>query len=335
MGGAELWKSEAPPWTRIPLISIVIATHNRAQFLGQAIRSALDQTVQGTEILVVDDGSTDSTPRVLRQFSDRISVIRQPNQGRSAARNTGVQQSCGDIIAFLDSDDIWLPEKLAKQLHEFERCASVGVVHTLSDVVDERGDLILDQTRRRMLLYHRALKRGYTYEGMSKECIMFLSTVAVRRQCWERTGPMDAGIPAFEDWDWYLRAAIQTEIATIRETLVHFRQHAGNTSSREFFEGRVMTCHKHLDLLDKRPDESRKGQAQRNFYLQLAGAYYVQGSVGQALEWMHRAMQIDPVVCFYPAHIRYFLAMCLPSWLFRGMRRISNHFTGEASNGLS
>ena len=97
-----------------PLVSVVIASYNRAQFVEDAIRSVQNQTLDDIEIIVVDDGSTDSTHNILNNFGKSINVINQLNQGRSSARNTGVNNSKGDYIAFLDSDDTWLDDKLDK-----------------------------------------------------------------------------------------------------------------------------------------------------------------------------------------------------------------------------
>ena len=91
-----------------PLVSVVIASYNRAQFVEDAIRSVQNQTLDDVEIIVVDDGSTDSTHNILNNFGESINVINQLNQGRSSARNAGVNNSKGDYIAFLDSDDTWL-----------------------------------------------------------------------------------------------------------------------------------------------------------------------------------------------------------------------------------
>ena len=313
-------------------VSVVIATHNRAGYIGQAIHSALEQTAPPFEVIVVDDGSTDATPRVLAEFASDIRIVNQPHKGRSAARNAGANHVRGDIIAFLDSDDLWLPHKLAKQLELLESRPTIGVVHAFSDVVDENGVRLKRPTSYRQKLYRRALKRGYTYEGMSRECTLFLSTVAVRCECWKRVGPMDTDIPAFEDWDWYLRASRETEIATIAETLVHYRHHSGNTASGEFFEGQLKTCRKHLALLDQWPQSSLRERARCNFYLQLASAYYVHGSSSQAGKFMRNAVRIDPSILLHPSHWRYSLAMSLPTSLFNRMRRFVRHFSRETTN---
>lgn len=305
-----------------PLVSVVIASYNREQFIVDAIRSVQHQTVDDIEIIVVDDGSTDSTQQILNNFGDSINVINQPNQGRSAARNKGVNNARGDYIAFLDSDDIWLHDKLDKQLNLLVKQPKVGLVHTFSDVVDEHGVLIRKYTDQRYKLYHSSIKAGYSYESLSERCIMFLSTVMVRRDCWKRVGPMDADIPAFEDWDWYLRASRQTEISTIPEVLVHFRLHSGNTHQEEFFNGRVLTCKKHLYWLDQHPDADVDSTVQRNLYLQLAAAYYVNGDTKESGSFMHKAMKIDSNVLFNVSNMRYLLAMYIPFGILNIFRQL-------------
>ena len=103
-----------------PAVSVIIPTYDRCGFLRQAIESVLAQTCPADELIVVDDGSTDDTPDMLADYGNRIRVIRQSNRGVSAARNTGIRQSRGQFIALLDSDDYWLPQKLAAQQSFFK-----------------------------------------------------------------------------------------------------------------------------------------------------------------------------------------------------------------------
>ena len=107
---------------KTPKVSVIIPTYNRAHLVGRAIRSVLNQTYQDFEIIVVDDGSTDNTEEVVKSFNDpRIRYIRhEKNRGGSAACNTGIRAARGEYIAFQDSDDEWLPEKLEKQMQVFE-----------------------------------------------------------------------------------------------------------------------------------------------------------------------------------------------------------------------
>src|SRR5437773_3781756 len=110
-------------------VSVVIPTYNYARYLPEAIDSALAQTHAPLEVIVVDDGSTDDTPRVLAVYGDRIRVIRQANRGPGAARNTGIAAARGEYVGFLDADDVWLPRKLELQMARFEADQGLGLVH--------------------------------------------------------------------------------------------------------------------------------------------------------------------------------------------------------------
>ena len=120
-------------------VSVVIPTHNHAGYIRQAIDSALAQTSAPLEVIVVDDGSTDETPRILADYGGRIRAIRQSNAGVSVARNTGIAAAAGDLIALLDSDDSWAPTKLERQIARLSADPGVGLVHCGSERVDEAG----------------------------------------------------------------------------------------------------------------------------------------------------------------------------------------------------
>jgi glycosyltransferase involved in cell wall biosynthesis len=197
-----------------PTVSIVIPTYNRAGVIGKPIQSILNQTFQDFEIIVVDDCSTDDTERVLASYDDpRIRYIRhQSNSGVAIARNTGINSSHSPHIAFLDSDDAWLPEKLARQLKLFEQCGSeVGFVYTGFVAVDES-----DRVKRTI---------SSSYRGNLRERLLYSnfigtpSTVMVKREYLDRVNGFDPKM-SFEDWDLWFRLSEHCQFETIPEVLV-------------------------------------------------------------------------------------------------------------------
>src|SRR5205823_2026133 len=123
-----------------PLASVVVIAYNCAEYVGHAIRSVLEQTWTNLELIVVDDGSTDATGQVVQRISDaRVRYLRQENKGPNAARNEGIRQARGEVIAFLDCDDWWLPEKLGKQIARATNDPTVGLVYSLAVRVDASG----------------------------------------------------------------------------------------------------------------------------------------------------------------------------------------------------
>ncbi|HKP54371.1 MAG TPA: glycosyltransferase family 2 protein [Chloroflexia bacterium] len=294
----------------MPLVSAVIPTYNRCQFLSQAIESVLSQTLRDLEIIVVDDGSTDGTAEMVRErYGTSIRYIHQSNQGRSKARNIGMAAAAGKYIALLDSDDTWKSGKLEKQIRLLEASPEVGLAHTFTEVTDSSGNRDPAQTRLRLRLHASALKRGYDYLNMSRECVMFTSSVVVRRERLREIGLMDEAIASLEDWDWYLRAALVTKIATVPEPLVLYRMHDANTSMREFNIGRIHTSLKHLKLVDKSGDARFRRQAKRNLYVQLAQAHYQMGNTARCGRWMRKGVALDWKVALEPRNFRY--ALCI------------------------
>lgn len=303
-----------------PLVTVIIATYNRRHFLAQAIDSVLAQTYQPLELIVIDDGSVDGTAEMIQErYQDRVHYAYQENQGRSAARNHGLRLARGRYIAFLDSDDLWKPEKIERQVAFMEHHPEYGLTHAFSEVVNQNGMFDAAQTHLREALYSQALKRGYSYEAMSQQCIMFLSTVMLRAELLPNIGGMDEHIVAFEDWDWYLRLSLHTRIGTLEECLVRYRIHDDNSTQEEFTAGRTALVHKHLTLRQQWPAEHCK-QIERNFYLQLADIAYKQHDKDICRHWMFKALRIDPLCCLRAENWRYTLTTVFPDSLMRRIR---------------
>jgi glycosyltransferase involved in cell wall biosynthesis len=233
-----------------PKISVVIPVFNRPEAVCRAIQSALGQTCQDFEIIVVDDASTDTTPAALAAFTDpRIKVIRHArNRGGSAARNTGIRASSATYVAFLDSDDEWLPTKLERQLDLFERSDHrLGFVYTGAERVFPNGHVSRRIPRRHADLTRALLRKnavGETSRGM------------VRRSALEAIGGFDESLPSCQDWDLWLRLSEKFEAAIIPDALVRvaYGNDPGRISSSvsATLSGRELYCRKHKEKMTRR-----------------------------------------------------------------------------------
>jgi glycosyltransferase involved in cell wall biosynthesis len=202
--------------TIMPTVSIIIPTYNREHLLGRAIQSVLDQTYQNFELIIVDDGSTDDTERLVKSFnSEKIRYIRHgENKGPSAARNTGIQSAKGDYIAFQDSDDEWMPRKLEKQMRTFETAQpEVGIVYT---------DFIFITTNKRKFMPAAGVspKDGDIFSNLLKGNFVSLQATVVKRECFERAGIFDERFPPLADWELLLRMSRHYQFKCINEPLV-------------------------------------------------------------------------------------------------------------------
>lgn len=208
-----------------PLVSVIIPTYNRSEWVTEAVRSALDQTYRRIEIIVVDDGSTDNTRDVLSKYGASIKYIYQKRSERSRARNQGFRYSRGDYIAFLDSDDQWLPTKIEKQVEILNRKPDVGLVYTGVQFIDARGNphtgqIAWDVPERESL--YEDLMTHNTITGTT-------SSVMVRRTCLDKVGLFDELMNTCEDLDLYRRIARYYRFYKIDLPLVRFRIHTGST----------------------------------------------------------------------------------------------------------
>ena len=195
-----------------PTVSIVIPAYNRAGTIPRAINSVLAQTLRDFEVIVVDDGSTDHTSEVIQQIGDaRIEIIRHTrNQGAAEARNTGMKAAGGKYIAWLDSDDEWLPDKLQVQLDAFVKAApDQKACYTAAERIGQRlgSQIHIPQYPDRKKLFLRCdLGPG--------------STLLFERSVLEKIGYLDTSFIRFEDWDWLLRYCAKYRLLAVEQPLV-------------------------------------------------------------------------------------------------------------------
>jgi glycosyltransferase involved in cell wall biosynthesis len=202
---------------------VVIPTYNRAPMLVEAIRSVQRQTFRDWEMIVVDDGSTDETPRVIRPYLSGLVYLRQERHGVAAARNSGIQNSCGTYVAFLDSDDLWLPRKLERQLEFLESHPEVGLLYA------RMWSYSLDSPQKRRL-EPRCVARSFE-ELLNGPNSVTTSTVLIRRDCLEKVGLFNPDLPAVEDHELWLRVARRHAIGFLDEPLAEYRRHGASSTA--------------------------------------------------------------------------------------------------------
>ena len=221
-----------------PLVSVVIPVFNGASYVAKAVQSVQDQTMRDVEIIVVDDGSTDGTQEILMELeraATDIRMVSQEHQGSSVARNTGIERARGDFIAFLDCDDVWLPEKLAKQLDYFEKHPEVGLVYTDLEIVGEDG-VIHERVSARDC--REPMARAFV-DGHGTE----MSSSLVRSDIVRKAGGLNPAIYfTREDLDFFIRVYRMTEFGCVDEALVRKLRHAPRATFFDFER------HRDLDL---------------------------------------------------------------------------------------
>ena len=212
-----------------PMVSIILPTYNGERYVAEAVESVIGQSYQNWELVAVDDGSDDATPDILSSFG-QVKLIRQENRGVSHARNTGVKHASGDLLAFLDQDDRWLPEKLSRQV----------------DILRQRPDLELVFAHEEMFLVPGTEKpRWLKAEMLDQPHPSFVPGVwLLTRAAFSRVGPFDETFRCGGDTDWISRARdLGVRMETVAGVLLQKRVHGENESRR------VGTSHKEIAQL--------------------------------------------------------------------------------------
>lgn len=241
---------------KAPKVSVVIPAYNAVRFVNATIDSVLLQTFQDFEILAVDDGSTDNTKEILEAYGDKIRYLPKKNGGVSSARNYGIENAKGKYIAFLDADDVWMPEKLEKQVALMEANEDIGLCYAATQKVDEE------------LNYLSSIPAN-AYEDYTESLLLNLNIVAgscssamARRDIISQTDGFDSKFTTYADWEFWLRLSLLTKFAPVNEELVKYRVVKGSMSSNP-----AITKKDALGVLDKffsLPNLSEKYKSLKN-----------------------------------------------------------------------
>ena len=206
-----------------PLVSVIIPVYNSEKFIEKAINSVLSQSYQAFEILVIDDGSIDSSRSIISKYESKLTYLYQNNAGVSAARNLGIKHSQGELIAFLDSDDTWHPDKLKIQVEVYENNPSVSLIHTLADWNGQFNDF--------EVISHEEIKvEENNFSNIFLNPYLMPTTVMVPKKTIDAVGVFDTNLPTAEDVDFFLRCCYQKKVILISNFLVHMTANEGSLS---------------------------------------------------------------------------------------------------------
>lgn len=282
------------------LVTVVIPNYNYAGYVGEAIESALNQTYPNVEVIVVDDGSRDGSRSIIESFGDRTRSIFQQNAGVSAARNTGAAAGHGEFLAFLDADDVWMPQKLEKQVAAFRERPEIGLVHVAVEEIDGEGK-----------------KVGGRFVGgdgneVWKDLLLFTgkgvlgggSGAMIARRVFEEIGGFDERLSTSADWDLYYRISRRFEVGFVSETLLRYRVHSSNMHANIGVMERDMLLAFEKAFAGADAEAHRiKRPAFANLYQNLAGSYYRAGKMAGFIKYSLRSLTLRP------ANIAHFLPL--------------------------
>ena len=269
-----------------PTVSVIIPTYNRAHLITRAIRSVLDQTYRDFELIVVDDGSTDNTVEIVNGFNDpRIKYIRHDkNRGAAAARNTGIKAARGSYIAFQDSDDEWLPDKLEKQLQAFKNASpEVGVVYTGICRLINNKKVYFESTDKKG-------KEENLYRSILKNSV-YIQSAVVRKECFAKAGMFDEELPTWEDRELLFRVSKYYHFKCVAEPLTWIYCTPGSLSTAVDKNIRVVQY-----ILVKHENEFKKDRRALSDYLLTIGSYLcANGYFLQGKDYLLQSVRANPL----------------------------------------
>lgn len=274
-----------------PQVSVIIPSYNCERYLAEAIDSVLAQTYQNLEIIVVDDGSTDDTAKLLQGYGKRIRAIHQQNQGVALARNHGIQQAQGEWIAFLDADDVFLPHKLAAQITLAAEYPELGMIHSGWHRVDAQGHLLMTVEP-----WHQVPK--LTLESWLRWKPVLPSAMLFRRWWLQQAGGFDPRFPPAEDTDLVLRLSLMGCSAKwLPQVTVNYRQHDSSAMHKGLPQAKSLAAViDHLFAQPNLPEQIRWLENQVRYSTLVWIAWYLHhtGHTAEMAEHLQRSLPYSP-----------------------------------------
>ncbi len=304
-----------------PLVSVVIPTYNRADLLPQALESVFSQTYGRVEVLVVDDGSTDTTASVLDSYGQRLRWFRQANAGPSAARNRGIAEAQGTYVAFLDSDDLWLPTKLEQQVAVFREHPGTGMVGGGCRYIDAAGHPLPGETRCPPVLPLEDFQIFTALPGSA-------SNATIRKDVLDHVGGFDPTLLRAEDRDLWIRIAERYPVRGVPEPTVLIRVHGGPRPNDSF----ALVRESRRRVNEKIGDRAVRRKADAWMWYSFGERRLAQGRTLEGIAYLLRSFLLHPTrVTARKRRLVPTLVRLLPPWLVElGRRAIhsSRHMRG-------
>ncbi len=247
-------------------VSVVIPTHNRAELLERAIKSALEQDYDIYQIIVVSDGSTDNTNDIMKKIKNSNKNVEyysySPGKGGNYARNYGIKKSTGDYIAFLDDDDEWHSNKIRKQLELIDQDSNIGLVCTAVNNIHIGG--------KESHVFIPPAKYDSSHEIMIKNCIGSTTTVLIKKDIFDKVGMFDEKLPALQDYDMWFRACQVTKVGVVEEPCVEYYNYENSnqvsSNKKKYINASEQISKKYVDQLSLL---SKKENRKRNSYFYM------------------------------------------------------------------
>lgn len=285
-----------------PLVSVVIPAYNAARTLKATVQSVFGQSLQDFEIVIVDDGSKDDTleaAEAIAASDSRVKVAAQPNSGAAAARNAGIKAARGEYVAFLDADDLWLPQKLERQIAVLNSEKDAAAVQTGAYYVNDDLEIL---SVRPCIIPKDVLLETLLFRSFPA----LMSTLLVKRSAFDKIGLLDTTLVILEDWDLAIRLSRFCNLKSIEEPLALYRNYPGNRSRDLSIH--IKPGHIILERLFQDPAlpihiKQRKALIYSTFYRMLSGGAFNVGKYGESLKFGIKSLWMHPSSLFYMASL--------------------------------
>jgi glycosyltransferase involved in cell wall biosynthesis len=315
-------------------VSAIVPVYNCAQYVGKAIESILAQTYPAHEIIVVDDGSTDSTREALEPYKDSIIYVYQKNAGEPAARNTGIRHSTGEYIAYLDADDLWLPDKLELQMEYFRNHPQCDLVYTDMMTFDDQGVIECSVRASRARVY----SSGKIFPRLFRETLFGSGSVVLRKAAAEQAGGFDETFFVGSDYEMWLRMSRSFEFGYVDKPLLMYRQHRDMSTQKlgkvpqDGMPWQVKVLKRTLELFPEAERELGKSAINHRMavpYMWLGRSWMDRGNHKEARRLISGAIQYNP---WSPRYRFAYLATFLSPSLLAKVKKLYSKFRHATSS---